>query len=523
MLLLEITLALLAVCLGFAIVARRTRLPYAVVLILGGMALAFIPGLPRVELDPTVALAAFLPPLLQASAWRTDWQEFRSNLRPILLLAVGAVLFTAACVAVVAKLLVPDLPWAAAIALGAVVAPPDAVAASSVLQRLPLPRRIVTVLEGESLMNDASALVLFRLAVGALAVGGSVAPAMAALTFLGVALGGLAVGFGIAWVAARVLPRLGETPLEIAFTFLVAYGAFLLAERLHVSGVIAVVTAGILLAQRQRALLTPRTRVEAFATWGFVEFALTSLVFILVGLQLNGILERLGEYSLGALAGAALALSATLILSRLAWVMPFAWLPRLIPALARDERLPEPRHAAIIGWAGMRGVVSLATALALPLEVPHRDLLIFLAFVAILATLVVQGTTLEWLILRLGAVEPSRNGMSRSEATARRLMAEAALAEVEGRLDSPLDGAIARDLVGEFRDISRVFGGVSRGGPQAELRARLQIRLAALRASRKRLLQHQSEDGLSDEMLTSLLAETDHEELRLMQQLAQAR
>jgi CPA1 family monovalent cation:H+ antiporter len=520
MLLLEITLALLAVCLGFAVVARRTRLPYAVVLILGGMVLAFIPGLPRVEMDPTVALAAFLPPLLQASAWRTDWQDFRANLRPILLLAVGAVLFTAACVAVVAKLILPDLPWAAAIALGAVVAPPDAVAASSVLQRLPLPRRIVTVLEGESLMNDASALVLFRLAVGALAVG-SVTPALAALTFLGVALGGLAVGWAVAWLAARILPRLGETPLEIAFTFLTAYGAFMAAEHLHVSGVIAVVTAGILIAQRQRALLTPRTRVEAFATWGFVEFILTSLVFILVGLQLNGIVERLGEYPAGFLALAAAAVSGTLIVSRLGWVMPLTYLPYLFPAFARDRDLPEPRQALVIGWAGMRGVVSLATALALPLEVPHRDLLIFLAFVAILATLVVQGTTLEWLIIQLRVARPERTGMSPAEATARRLMAHAALAEVEGRLDSPLDGAIARDLVGEFRDIARIFSGVAAGGPQAELRARLQIRLAALRAARERLLVHHAEDGMSDEMMTSLLAETDHEELRIVQQLTQ--
>ena len=521
MLLLEITLALLAVCLGFAIVARHTRLPYAVVLILGGMALAFVPGLPRVELDPTLALAAFLPPLLQASAWRTDWQEFRANLDHILLLAVGAVFFTAACVAMVAKLLLPDLPWAAAIALGAIVAPPDAVAASSILQRLPLPSRIVTVLEGESLVNDASSLVLFRLAVGALAAG-SVAPALAALTFLGVALGGFAVGWAVAWLAGRVLPRLGATPLEIAFTFLTAYGAFLIAERLHVSGVIAVVTAGIMISQRQRSLLTPQTRIESLATWGFVEFALTSLVFILVGLQLNGILERLSDYPLRILVIAALSLSLTLIVSRLVWVLPFAYLPRLLPFLRRSDILPEPRHAVIIGWAGMRGVVSLATALALPLATPHRELLIFLAFVAILATLVVQGTTLEWLILRLGVVEKAERGMGKAEATARRLMADAARAEVESRLDSPLDGAIARDLVGEFRDIARVFTGVAAGGPQAELRARLQIRLAALRASRDRLLQHQREAGLPDETVYSLLAETDYEELRLQQELAQA-
>ncbi|WP_338662049.1 Na+/H+ antiporter [Pararoseomonas sp. SCSIO 73927] len=518
--LLEVILALLAACVALAVLARRTRLPYAVVLIIGGMALAFIPGMPRVELDPTLALAAFLPPLLQASAWRTDWEEFRASIRPILLLAVGAVLFTAACVALVAKLLLPDLPWAAAIAFGAVVAPPDAVAAAAILKRLPLPRRIVTVLEGESLVNDASALVLFRLAVGALATA-SVSPAVAALTFLGVALGGLAVGWAVAWAASRLLPLLEDTALEVAVTFLIAYAAFLAAEAVHVSGVIAVVTTGIIVSGRQRALLAPQTRVEAIATWNFVEFTLTSLVFILVGLQLNGILERLEKEPAGTVVLAALAVSLTLVVSRLAWVMPFAYLPRLFPSLSHDHALPRPRHAAIIGWAGMRGVVSLATALALPLEVPHRDLLIFLAFIAILVTLVVQGTTLEWLILRLGVVEPRRNGMSAGEAAARRLMAHAALAEVQGRLDSPLDGAIARDIVGEFRDLDRVFGGVAAGGPQAELQARLQIRLAALRAGRQALLDHHGTKPVPEELLVGLVSETDHEELRLTQQLNQ--
>lgn len=519
---LEISLALMAACVVFALLARRTRIPYAAVLVLGGMALAFIPGLPRLRLDPELALAAFLPPLLQASAWRTDWRQFRASLRPILLLAVGAVLFTAVCVALVARLILPDLPWAAAIALGAVVAPPDAVAAASVLKRLPLPPRVVTVLEGESLMNDASALVLFRLAVGAMAAA-SVSPAYAALTFLGVGLGGVMVGVAVGLLAERLLPLLGETRLEVALTFFVAYAAYLLAEHLGVSGVMAVVAAGILLARRQRNLLSARTRTEAMAIWGFVEFALTSLVFILVGLQLNTILEGLGDYSTGFLALSAGALSLTLVLSRLAWVTPFAFLPRLIPSLARGDGLPRPREAAVIGWAGMRGVVSLATAIALPLETPHRDLLVFLAFIAILATLVVQGTTLAWVIGRLGVALPTRGGMDPEELEARGLMAGAALAEVQGRLDSPLDGAIARDLVGEFRDIDRVYKGVASGGTQAELRARLQIRLAAIRAARAGLLGHNADRILSENTLTGLLTETDHEELRLLQQLVQAR
>ena len=520
MVFLELTLGLLAACVAFAVLARRTRVPYAAILVVGGMALAFVPGLPRPELDPALVLALFLPPLLQASAWRTDWKEFRFSLRPILLLAVGCVVFTAACVAGVVKLVLPDLPWAAALALGAVVAPPDAVAAASVLSRLPLPHRMVTVLEGESLLNDASAIVLFRLAVGALAIG-SLSPALAALQFLLVALGGLVVGFGVAWLCTLVLPRLSDTALEIAVSFLSAYLAFLAAEAVHASGVIAVVVNGIILARRQHVLLPPRTRLSAVATWGFVEFVLTGLVFLLVGLQLNGILERLEEYGTPFLLGAAAAVGATLIVARFAWVFPATYLPRLIPAIRRRDGTPTPREVTVIAWAGMRGVVSLAVALSLPLDVPDRDLLIFLAFAAILVTLVVQGTTLEGLIRRLGVAQRREPGMSRREATARRAMAHAEVGELESRLDSPLDGAIARDLVGEYRERSRVFSGVAGGGTQAELRARLQLRLAVLRTARTRLLHHHAEEVLPEEMLARLVEETDHEELRLVQQLEQ--
>ncbi|WP_426956598.1 Na+/H+ antiporter [Muricoccus radiodurans] len=520
MLILEIMLALMAACIAFAVLAQRSHIPYAVVLVLGGMVLAFIPGVPRVRLDPELALAFFLPPLLQASAWRTDWHQFRFNIRAILLLAVGCVVFTALCVAVMMKLVLPELPWAAAIALGAVVAPPDAVAAASVLARLPIPRRLVTVLEGESLVNDASSLVLFRLAVGALAVG-SVSPWLAALSFLGVALGGLAIGWVVARLAILVLPRLSDTLLEVAVSFLMAYAAFLAAEAVHVSGVIAVVTVGIIVGRRQHEVLSARTRVEALATWRFIEFVLTSLVFILVGLQLNGILERLSAYSLPFLIGTAVALSVTLIVSRIIWVFPATYIPRLIPAIARRDPPPPPSQVIVVAWAGMRGVVSLAVALALPLDVPDRDLLIFLAFCAILATLVVQGTTLEWVIRRLRVQNPPRRGMHKDEAAARRVMAAAELSSLEAQLETETYGGIARDLIAEYRDRHRIWRTVSRGGPQAELRARLQLRLAAVRAARAGLMDHHGTENLPEEMLAALVSETDHEELRLVQQLEQ--
>ena len=514
----EALLALIAACIGFALVARRARVPYAVVLVVGGMALAFLPGLPAVTLDPELALAFLVPPLLQASAWRTDWRDFRANLRPILLLAVGCVLFTAACVAFAARQLIPGLPWAAAVALGAIVAPPDAVAASAVLKRLPIPRHVVVVLEGESLVNDATALVLYRFAVAAVAAGG-VAFERAAGSFFLVALGGIAMGWAIGWAANWSYRRLDDPLLETATSFIACFGSFLAAEALHFSGVIAVVTTGLVLGQMQHRTVTPESRVVARAVWDFVEFVLTSLIFILVGLQLRGILERISGHGVAELAGLALAVSAVLIVSRFVWVFPATYLPRLVPALRRSYPFPPVGHVAVISWAGMRGVVSLAAALALPLGFPERDLLVFLSFCAILATLVVQGTTLEWVIARLRVTERRPTAMPSVEAQARRHVARATLAEVERRAEDVLEGAVARDLVEEYREKARVFHSIAEGGSQAELEARLRIRLAALRAGRRALLDRDRADGLPDELLAELEAETDLEELRILRLL----
>jgi CPA1 family monovalent cation:H+ antiporter len=513
----QAVLALVTACVAFALLARRTNLPYAVILVIGGIVLAFVPGLPTVTLDPALALAFFVPPLLQGSAWRTDWRAFRANLRPILLLAVGCVLFTAACIAVVAKQLLPGLPWPAAVALGAIVASPDAVAVSAVLRRLPVPRRIVAVLEGESLVNDATALVLYRFAILALAAGG-VAVEEAALSFLLVALGGIAVGLAVGWLANESFRRLDDPLLETLVSFIACFGAFMAAEAIGVSGVIAVVTTGLWLGQMQHRTISAQSRVVARSVWEFTEFLLTSLIFILVGLQLRGILERL-DRSAWELAGLALAISAALIVSRFLWIFPSVYLPRLLPSVRRAEPGPQLGPAMVMSWAGMRGVVSLAAALALPLEFPERDLLIFLAFCAILATLVVQGTTLAWVIRHFRVEEPRPAGMRPEEAAARRQVARATLAEVERRAEDILEGAVAADLVPEYRDKARVFHGVADGGGQSELEARLRIRLAALRAGRAALLEHHRDDGLDDETLMGLEAEIDLEELRIMRLL----
>ena len=511
-------LGLMTACVAIAVLARWWKLPYAVLLILVGMVVAFVPGRPNIALDPDVALAFFLPPLLMGSAFRTDWRAFRNNLRPILLLAVGAVLFSAFLVAWVARLMLPEIPWAAAIALGAIVAPPDAVAASAVLTRLNLPRRMVTLLEGESLINDGSALVLYRLAVGAALLGAAVPAWQAAGSFLLVAAGGVAVG----WVVARgtlwLFARLHDTMLEIVTSFLLCYAAFTLAEAMHLSGVLAVVTAGMLVGQAQYATLSPQTRLEARTVWTFIEFILTSLVFILIGLSLNETMERLADRGWMELAGLALAISATLIIGRFVWVFPATYLPRLIPWIGRDDPNPPWQQVVIISWSGMRGVVSLAAALALPLEFPERDLIIFLAFTAILATLVLQGTTLEWLILKLH-VEEKRHpgGLDPAEAHARHVVAQAQLAALRERTQDMMDGAIAADLLHEFEDRAAALHRSHKGGGAAlaERAARRRIRIDLLQVARVALREHHRGTSMHDEALVKLNQELDLEELRI--------
>ncbi len=521
----EAALALLAACLGFALLARHLRLPYAVMLVLGGMVLAFVPGLPAVPLDPELALAFFVPPLLQASAYRTDWRAFRADLRPILLLALGCVVFTAFCIAFVAQWLVPAMPFAAALALGAIIAPPDAVAAEAVLARLRLPRRIVTVLQGESLINDASALVLYKLALAAMALG-ALSPGQGVAQFLLLGAGGLAFGWAVGRATVWLLPRLDDTTLETALSFLACYASYLAAEALHVSGVIAVVTTGALLGQAQHAF-SGRTRLEARVVWEFAGFVLNSLIFILIGLQLNQILGRLhGHGDAWVLAGLGAALAGALILSRFLWLVPAFVLDGLVAGQRSGEGGRQWKYVAVVGWSGMRGVVSLAAALALPLDFPFRDLIVFLAFAAILGTLVVQGTTLEGLIRLLGAAERApEGGIDPEEAEGRRLAASAALAEIEALLEDPLEGAIAADLLAEFRDraghLHRTVQ--NRGAAEAERRARRALRLRALEASRVALLAHHGAGGLAAEALVRLETELDLEELRVRQALGDER
>src|SRR5438874_8258856 len=399
----EIIVLLFAAVAALVVVARKLALPYPVVLVLAGLALSFIPHLPEVKLDPNLVFFFFLPPLIYPAALFTSWRDFRRNLRPILLPAIGLVLFTTITIACVAHSIVPSLPWAAALALGAIVSPPDAIAATSVLRRLSVPHRIEAILEGESLVNDATALVALQFAVVALMTG-SFSLENAALRFVWAAIGGVVFGLLVGWVMRWVQRQLDDPPVQITISLLTPFLAYLPAERLHVSGVLATVAAGIYLGWYSPLTIRARTRIPLYAFWEIVSFLLNGLVFSIIGFQLPGIVNGLRGESLESLIRDALLVSGAVILVRIVWVVCATYLPRLLSKRLRArDPFPPWKEVALIAWTGMRGVISLAAAFALPFALsdgspfPGRNYILFFTFSVILATLVVQGLTLPLL------------------------------------------------------------------------------------------------------------------------------
>jgi Na+/H+ antiporter len=513
--------ALMTVAVGLAMGARRLGLPYAVALVLAGMAMAFAPVLPDfmegVRLDPQVAMAVFLPPLLQASAFFTPLRDFRRNLRPILLLAVGLVGFTTVVIGWVTKLLLPELPWALCFAFGALISPPDAAAAASVLAALKMPRRVVTILEGESLLNDASGLVLFNLAVAALATGAFSAFGAAA-SFGWLAAGGLFAGWITARAATFVSKHLDDSMLEITVSFLAAFASFALADAMQASGVLAAVACGLTIAWHAPEWMTPRTRIEAKAVWDFVVFALNTVVFTLIGLELRGILERYGGGPSLEFIGRALLISLALIVSRFVWTFPVAYGHRwLLPKVRAVDPYPPWRNVLVICWAGMRGVVSMAAALAIPEGVAGRDAVLALTFIAIFVTLVVQGTTLGPLVHLLGLSRATHAPDHVGDAPARRRLAEAAVAHLSARHEDEMVGPFARDLTPGYaqRVEAERLRERNPAAANSERVAVLGLKLGALAAQRVALRELYRAQEIDDEQVRALTDELDLEELRL--------
>ncbi|WFE64960.1 Na+/H+ antiporter [Micromonospora sp. WMMD714] len=396
----------LAIATFGAALARKLGLLAPILLVVLGLGLSFLPGFPHVRLDPDLVLVGILPPLLYVAALGTSVPAFRLNLRPILLLAVGLVIFTAFVVGTVVHLFLPDLPYAICVALGAVVAPPDAVAATAVARRVGLPRRLVTILEGESLVNDATALVLLRVAiVAATASAGSVSFGYVAQEVVVATGGGVLVGLLGVVVFGYLHKRTTDPLLDNALSLIVPFAVVFAAEEIHASGVVAVVVTGLGIGHKMPLLLSAASRLQTGAFWRLVQFLLEGLVFLLVGLQLPEVLQDLDEPT-GRLVGITAAVLAAVVLTRFVWVFPATYLARLVPRLRQRDPAPPVQFPIVIGWAGMRGVVTLAAALGLPLtlagEQPYqRALFIWLAFAVIMATLLGQGATLPWLARRL--------------------------------------------------------------------------------------------------------------------------
>src|SRR5882762_7379994 len=449
-----ILICLVAVAL-LALVARKIKLPYPILLTVGGLVLALVPGVPTIHLDPQLVFDLFLPPLLYPAAVYTTWRDFRANLRPILFLAIGLVLVTMTATAYLFHCLV-GLPLAVGFVFGAIISPPDAVAALSVTQHMRVPRKIVAILEGESLANDATSFISFRFAVAAVMTG-SFSLAEAGTRFLFVATGGICVGLAVGWLATQVQRRLDDPPVQTMFSLLTPYVAYFAGEKLHVSGILAVVITGMFYGWHAPRILRGRMRLQAVPVWETVVFVLNGVLFMLIGLQLPVVVRALPPSSMAQAARLSVLVLATIVLVRFAWMFGSSYLPRLLSRTFRHETPAPWQHTALIAWTGMRGADSLAGALAIPFALPTgqpfpgRDLILLLTFCVIFGTLVLQGLSLLPLIRWLKVVD---DRVSEKEERSARLKAnEAAMARLEEmRSASHIRPEIVEHLRTEYAD-----------------------------------------------------------------------
>lgn len=506
------------------VLVPKLRVPYPILLVLGGLALGFAPGLPEIHLPPDLVLVGVLPPLLYGAAFFTSLRDLRANVRPVGLLSVGLVLLTMIVVAIVAHELI-GLPWPAAFVLGAVVSPTDPIAATAIMHRLGAPRRIVHIVEGESLVNDGTALVAYRFAVVA-AVSGTFSLWDAGGSFVLNVAGGVAVGLAVGWVVRRVRRRLDFPAAEVTISLLTGYFAYLPAELLGVSAVIAAVTVGIYMGWHTPELTTAEVRLMGDSAWEIVTFALNALLFMLIGLQLPGILDELGDYSTADLLVWAIAVWLTVLLARALWVYPAAWLPRrLFRRIREHDPMPPKTWLALISWAGMRGGVSLAAALAIPLTTdagepfPGRNLILFLTFGVIFGTLVVQGLTLP-AVIRLLRLEDDGVEAERELALARIRASEAALARLEELIEEDwVREDTAERIRGSYGFRQSRFAAWLDGGDDGSIEARSQdfqrLRRELLAAERAAVHALRREGAVSDEVARRVERDLDLEDARL--------
>lgn len=520
----ELVLGLLLAVAGLALLARKLQIPYPILFVIGGLLLGFVPGLPVLHLNPELIFVLFLPPLLYPAAFLTPWREFRANLRPILWLAIGLVLFTTLVVAWFAHQFI-GLPLAAGFVLGAIISPPDAVAATAITQTLRVPRRIVAILDGESLVNDATSFTAYRFAVAAMLTGGF-SLAQASGKFVFVVVGGIAVGLAVGRVAASVQRRLDDPTVQTTLSLLTPYVTYLTAETAHVSGVLAVVVAGLYVGWLAPEILTSRMRLVAFSVWSMVVFILNGFIFILIGLQLPEVVHELSGHTLREAIWYAVLVVGLITLVRVAWFFTFSYVPRISQHFRKHNPKPSWRDLIIMSWAGMRGVDSLAAALALPFVIrkdvpfPDRGMIVFLTFGVILGTLVVQGLTLAPLIRWLKITDD--HSLEEEERLARLKANQAALTKItEIAKSRKLSDNLVRRARAEYEDRITQLAGHDNSDGDAKLSLFApdyeELLKEGLNEERKTILDLRNNLVINDNVLRKIQRDIDLAEVRLQQ------
>ena len=512
------------------LLSYRYKFPFPIVLVLSGIAISLIPGLPVISLSPEIVFVIFLPPILYAAAWNTSWHSFKASISPIARAAVGLVLFTTLLVAVAAHMLIPGLSWPMAFLIGAIVSPPDAVAATAVTKGLGLHPKLITVLEGESLVNDASGLIAYKYALAAIMAGNFVLW-QAGLNFLLVVAAGIAIGLAIGFILYLIHKKFVCDPvIEVTLTFLTPFASYLLAEHFHFSGVLAVVTTGLYLSFHSGHIFSHESRIMAYSVWEVVIFILNSLIFILLGLQLRSIMQGIGEYPAGTLALYGVVISLVVILVRFVYILPRVAVPALRRKMIKNN--VDPRNIIVFSWAGMRGVVSMAAALALPLTLsdntpfPHRNLVIFLTFCVIVSTLVLLGVTLPWIVKKLKLPKYS---MAAEEYEVRNHVATETITHIEENL-SLMQDTLLNNIKSKYEvkynrlqktDLpANYFGnGQTLGGNVFNEYTQLQIDMIAVERQTLERLHRQGK--ASAEILRKIEKELDLEETRLKMEMYQ--
>jgi Na+/H+ antiporter len=522
-----ILLVLLLFVTAFAALARRLQTPYPIVLVIAGLALSFVPGIPTITLDPNLIFLVVLPPLLYSAAWVTSWRNFSYNLVSISMLAFGLVGFTVLAVAWAGPWLFAGFDWRIGLVLGAAVATTDAIAATSIAKRIGLPKSIVDLLEGESLLNDATGLLALEFATAIVVEGQNPTVGSGLLRLVYLVVAGIGTGLILGRIAEWFERRIDDGPIEIAVSILVPYAAYLSAEAIHASGVLAVVAAGLYLGRKSSEFLSPGVRLQARAVWSSIEFILNGFVFVLIGLQLPSVLVGVSELRIRHLILYGVLFSIFLILLRLVWTFPGAYIASVIRRrlLRQDEKWPGTRQVFVVGWTGMRGVLALAAAMSLPQVVadgspfPHRDLIVFLTFSVILVTLVFQGLTLPSLIRILGLAEASGSGPEEREA--RRLVLDATLERLEElrRSDSSDSSELYDDLARHYKHRLASVSGHIQGQDLAysdHYFQYLDLSRALLGIERQTALRLRDQGRITDELLREMENELDLSEARLI-------